>query len=139
MSDPVTDTPTSPPAAPVIPAGLGTFVGLGTGAGQWVAAIIAAVNGDHNATTIALIITGALTVMTTLAGRFAQAHAAIKTQGLPSAVLGELQTFTADSDDERTSPEEKSLGQTDPDTDLDVSSPNVPPDEGDAGVAEVSE
>lgn len=65
---------------PAIPVGLGTYIGLGTGAGQWVAAIIAAANGDHTATTIALIATGAVTVVTTLVGRFAQAYAAIKHQ-----------------------------------------------------------
>ena len=66
------------PAAPAIPVGLATYIGLGTGAGQWVAAVVAAVNGDHTATTIALVVTGAITVATTLAGRFAQAYAYIK-------------------------------------------------------------
>lgn len=69
-----------PAAIPTIPVGLGTFVGLGAGTGQWVAAIIAAANGDHSTATVTLIITGAVTVVTTLIGRFAQAKALIQAQ-----------------------------------------------------------
>lgn len=130
MSDPLTDTPTAPPAAPVIPVGLGTFVGLGAGTGQWVAAILAAVlNGDHSITTITLILTGAATVITTLAGRFAQAHAAIKSRAfLPVAqtILGEAQILP------RGENLEVDLGQTEPDLDVSEHLGDVPTDEGDA-------
>lgn len=130
MSDPLTDTP---PAAPPIPVGLATFVGLGTGAGQWLAAILAAVDGDHSATTIALIVTGAATVITTLVGRYAQAHAAIRSGGLPTALIAnELNTSTPTG----LSAAELAIGQTDPDANLTPTDPaTVPPDEGDAQAA----
>lgn len=127
----VTDTPTAPPAAPVIPVGLGTLVGLGAGTGQWVAAILAAVlDGDHSITTITLIVTGAATVITTLAGRFAQAHAAIKSRNLlplTQNILGEVGVLAPGEN------LETKLGQTEPDIDLSERLGDVPPDEGDAG------
>jgi hypothetical protein len=136
VSDPLTDTPTAPPAAPVIPVGLGTFVGLGAGTGQWVAAILAAVlNGDHSITTITLIVTGAATVITTLAGRFAQAHAAIKSRAfLPVAqtILGKAGVLPPGEN------LEFELGQTDPDPELEPHEGDVPPDEGDAEAAEAT-
>lgn len=130
MSDPLTDTPTAPPAAPVIPVGLGTLVGLGAGTSQWVAAIVAAIaNGDHSITTITLIVTGAATVITTLAGRFAQAHAAIKSRALlpiTQNILGEVGVLAPGEN------LETELGQTEPDIDVSEHLGDVPPDEGDA-------
>lgn len=116
------------PAAPAIPVGLGTFVGLGTGAGQWVAAIIAALNGDHTATTITLIVTGAATVITTLIGRYQQAKAQIHTAAYATQFAAPVS-----SDDDRVGHDELEIGQTDPDSDVPVHDGDVPPDEGDVG------
>lgn len=135
MSDPVT------PVTPAIPVGLGTFIGLGTGAGQWAAAIIAAVNGDHSITTITLIITGAATVITTLIGRYAQAHALIKSAGLaPVALSLPMTTNFAKSpgdDPDLVDEAERGFGQTDPDEAQELDDPaQVPKDEGDADATE---
>lgn len=128
MPDP---TPAAP-AVPAIPVGLGTFVGLGAGTAQWVAAILAFIDGDHTATTITLVVMGALTVITTLIGRFAQAKAHI--DALPQlasvAAYAVLPEATVGPD-----PVEAELGQTDPDEDLVVHDGDVPPDEGDVGEA----
>lgn len=146
MSDP------AKPVIPAIPVGLGTFIGLGTGAGQWAAAIIAAANGDHSITTITLIVTGAATVITTLVGRFAQAHAlAKKVGGVTVSNVQPLQPFNFTGgaplssgttgalalDDEELHPFEAALGRTDPAEDLEVDDPaQVPEDEGDDDAAE---
>jgi hypothetical protein len=132
MSDPVT------PVTPAIPVGLGTFIGLGTGAGQWAAAIIAAVNGDHSITTITLIITGAATVITTLIGRYAQAHALIKS-AVPATVSLPVTSFagTPPGSPDLIDETERTLGQTDPDEAQELDDPaQVPKDEGDADATE---
>lgn len=85
--DPITDTPTSPPAPPVIPIGLGTATGLGVAAAAFVGGIVSVfVNGDHTPETIMAFATATVTLVTVLAGRFAQAYALYR--DAPSSVRG---------------------------------------------------
>lgn len=92
MPDPITDTPTSPPAFPVIPAGLGTKIGL---AGTALLGIVAALapllpdTGAGTSTTLATLAT--ILASVTVLGRMLQAAAVYIGGGTPpslSSVLG---------------------------------------------------
>lgn len=72
-----TDPPESPPAGPVIPIGFSTRVAQVVGAIFGLIALVTAVlDGDHSEETITALILAAVTVVTMLAGRYAQAVAA---------------------------------------------------------------
>lgn len=79
MTDPLTDTPTSPPAQPVVPVGLGTQVGLAAAAAQFAACVLTVfLDGDHSQETILTLVTATVTLVTVLVGRFAQAYAMLR-------------------------------------------------------------
>jgi hypothetical protein len=88
MSD-LTDTPTSPPAPPVIPIGLGTSTGLGTAAALFVGGVVSLfIDGDHTPETIMSFAAATVTLVTVLAGRFAQAYALYRDAPSVRNVLG---------------------------------------------------
>jgi hypothetical protein len=71
--------PDSPPAAPVIPVGLGTKAGLLMTAVLGVVAVLAAIsNGDHSDETIAGLAGSVWVLSVTIGGRMAQAAAALR-------------------------------------------------------------
>lgn len=71
-----TDTPTAPPAHPVIPLGITSQVLLGTmSLSTAVGVVYGFLNGDHSMETIGAFIVGITTLVTWAAGRFAQATA----------------------------------------------------------------
>jgi hypothetical protein len=76
FTDPIVDTPESPPVEPVIPVGLSTrllqIVGAAFAA---VSAVTAVLNGDHSQETITFAVLSATSFFFLAGGRYAQAVA----------------------------------------------------------------
>lgn len=74
MTEPLVDTPTSPPASPVIPVGLATRIQAVVGSLFFLIALISAVaKGDHSEQTITALVLAALSFFVLAGGRYAQA------------------------------------------------------------------
>jgi hypothetical protein len=87
MPDRSLNPPSSPPAEPVISQGLATRVGQVSGAVFGLVALITAVlDGDHTAETITALVLSALSLLTLMAGRYAQAYAIDRDAPAPQAV-----------------------------------------------------
>lgn len=86
--DPITDTPSAPPAQPVIPLGFASKLGVySTAALSIVALVTAVLDGDHTPETLVALAAAVITLATTLWGRFMQAYAIYRDKpGLESLV-----------------------------------------------------
>jgi hypothetical protein len=109
--------PDSPPKAPVIPEGLATKLGK---YGALVAAILAALAGifdvELNAETLAAFAGSILLLVTTMAGRFAQAYAQYRDAPSPFQIVTDLIENDGDLDEfedfiEERAPDEGELKQ----------------------------
>lgn len=75
---------------PKVAIGPSTVAGGTVTVAAFVAAVVAFAQGARDEVTVATLAVGALTLVTTLAGRFAQATAATKAAAAPAPIAGEL-------------------------------------------------
>jgi len=101
------DTPSSPPAGPVIPRGLATNVGLIAGALAAIAAGVAAIiEGDHTPETLGALLTAGALLYGVIRGWMDQAAAALARPPastpivLPAPAVHELREVTFGGDDD---------------------------------------
>ena len=88
--------PASPPAAPVIPAGLATRLGaIGTLTLGVVALVTAVINGDHTSETVTALAGAVATLVATIYGRMQQAAAIYRSDPTPTGMLGAYDAMRA--------------------------------------------
>jgi hypothetical protein len=129
-----------------VPVGPTTVAGYSVTAVAFAAAVLAYLTGDHSQQTLGTILAGVLAglaFLSTQAGRFVQAHhlakqAALVSRTLAGSVLTPTTTTNVPVTSPLTTPDEQEPGDPDVLAHLPVADPaQVPPDQGDAGRADV--